>query len=105
MVALSLARAAAYAGNDQEAVRLAAELRREIGNRPGVDETNILNELGRIYALVGARNEALDCLRTLVTGPSANNFGTPRVIRIDPCWSRIAADPRFEEILKSAKPL
>ncbi|MBM3851716.1 MAG: hypothetical protein FJ399_01020 [Verrucomicrobia bacterium] len=65
----------------------------------------MLDELGRVYALVGPREDALAILRVLMTGPSSTYFGTPRVIRLDPCWSRLADDPRFEEILQAAKPL
>ena len=65
---------------------------------------NILNELARHMPL-DAREEALTCLRAITTGPSCSDFGTPRIIRIDPCWSRMADDPRFEAILKAVKPL
>jgi hypothetical protein len=30
---------------------------------------------------------------------------SPNEIRLDPFWSPLKDDPRFEEILKSAKPL
>ncbi len=30
---------------------------------------------------------------------------SPATIRLAPLWARVKVDPRFEEILKSAKPL
>jgi hypothetical protein len=59
-------------------------------------------ELGRILSAVGEREKALEVLRTMIAGPC---FMTPGEIRYDPLWSRLKDDPRFEEILKSAKPL
>ena len=89
-----------------EALRLAAGLRNENAGKPGNSENLLLNELGRVYALLGEREIALEILRTLMTGQNSYLiFGTPRLVRIDPCWSRLADDPRFDEILKAAKPL
>ena len=56
-------------------------------------------ELGRIYLICGKRADALDCLRRIMAAPGAS----PNEIRLDPIWSRLKGDPRFEEILKSAK--
>jgi hypothetical protein len=98
-------RATAYGGARVEALELASKLRAELEDRLGVDQRGALNELGRLFALMGSPDEAFRCLRSLMTNPGANPFGTPRVIRIDACWSKLAGDPRFEEILNSAKPL
>jgi tetratricopeptide (TPR) repeat protein len=108
-VAVQLARAAACAGAIGDARRLADELRRELPTIFLMDRLAVLSELARTYALMDAREEALDCLRTLMTGPiiagNAATYCSPNAIRIDPCWSRLKTDPRFEEILQSAKPL
>jgi TolB-like protein len=108
-VAMQLARAAVFGGAAGEARQLADTLRRDL---PAIflhDRLSLLTELGRTYALIGARDEAFDCLRTLMTGPTPAGhtavYYTPNLIRIDPCWARLKDDPRFEEILKSAKPL
>jgi len=86
--------------------RLATEVRYEIGRGTENWKIHLLNELGRVYALLGERELALEILRTLMTGPNSFYvFGTPRLIRFDPCWSHLATDPRFDEILKAAKPL
>jgi hypothetical protein len=101
-----LVRIAAFTGNKAEALRLAQELRRDIAGKDFQTELGELTRLGRTYALLGERDEALAILRTLMTGPSLTAFaGSPRIIRLDPCWSKLADDPRFDEILKAAKPL
>jgi hypothetical protein len=106
---VQLARAAACAGAIGEARRLADELRRELPAIILMDRLAVLSELARTYALMDAREEALDFLRTLMTGPiiagNAATYCSPNAIRIDPCWSRLKTDPRFEEILQSAKSL
>ena len=104
-IALALARATGYAGRNADAIKLATDLQRELGEKKGGDEVYHLDEIGRLYALLGAREQALACLRSLMTGPSSPYFGLPRMVRLDPCWSRLAEDPRFEEILKAAKAL
>ncbi|MDO8544576.1 MAG: hypothetical protein Q7S40_29395 [Opitutaceae bacterium] len=56
----------------------------------------------QIHVVLGQKEDALGILRELMTGPC---FRGPQEVRHDPLWSRLNADPRFEEILKSAKPL
>ncbi len=58
--------------------------------------------LGRIYALLDHRDEALAALRKVM---GTADGVTPAEVRIDPGWARLKDDPRFEEILKSTKPL
>ena len=59
-------------------------------------------EPARTLAAAGKNEEALDCLRRLITGPSSL---VPMELRHDPCFAKLKSDPRFEEILRSAKPL
>ena len=100
------ARAAALSGQPAEAIRLAAELRHDIAGKDANTELYELSRLGRVYAMIGKTEEALAILRQLMTGPSASAVSsTPRLVRLDPCWSLLAADPRFEQILSQAKPL
>ncbi|MBL9219504.1 MAG: TIR domain-containing protein [Opitutaceae bacterium] len=54
------------------------------------------------YAAAGHPEEALAALRQLFAGPSTI---TPAELRDHPWFASLKADPRFEEILKSAKPL
>ncbi len=93
-----------YAGQPAEALARARSLQPQLHGVDDILETNARNKLGRVYCLTGVREEALAILRQLTTGVSAYP-ATPRMVRIDPCWSKLADDPRFEEILKTAKPL
>jgi tetratricopeptide (TPR) repeat protein len=104
MVALAIVRATAYGGDHSEARRLADELRSELRGEDGYDEPHVLHELGRIYVLLGQPEPALACLRAITTGVSPTDGG-PRLLQIDPVWSRLADDPRFREILRQVKPL
>ena len=101
-VMLGVARAKGFAGRHDEAWR---EAQAAVTLALGLDAYGgnvALGEAGRTYAWIGRREESLAVLRTLMTGISRY---TPNEIRIDPLWSRLKDDPRFEEILKSAKPL
>jgi tetratricopeptide (TPR) repeat protein len=102
-----LVRALAYSGEEEAAVRLADALRRELDNENNRSSERLeLNRIGRVYAMLGRKEEALAILRTLMTGPGCGGFGcTPRTARLDPCWSLLADDPRFDEILRNARPL
>jgi TolB-like protein/Tfp pilus assembly protein PilF len=66
------------------------------------DVTVLRPSFGAILISAGRREEALACLRQMMTEPCPL---TPNEIRIDALWSRLKDDPRFEEILRSAKPL
>ena len=98
-VPVEIARAEALAGRVETALRDGpGAVARFIEFDPAAAGA-ALPELGRIYLICGKSNEALECLRRsmMAPGPSANE------IRLDPIWSRLKDDPRFEEILKSAK--
>jgi hypothetical protein len=56
----------------------------------------------QVYLVLDRRDEAFAALRDLFNGPSTL---WPEHVRLDPLWKRVKDDPRFEEILKSAKPL
>lgn len=62
-------------------------------------------EYGRVLLICDRRDEALANLREQLARPGQSMQFTPGEIRHDPIWSRLKSDPRFEEILKSAKPL
>ncbi|HWA28576.1 MAG TPA: TIR domain-containing protein [Lacunisphaera sp.] len=62
----------------------------------------IWSESARVLAVTGHREEALTCLRRLLAGPSVDS---PNELRDDPFFTSFKGDPRFEEILRSAKPL
>jgi hypothetical protein len=58
--------------------------------------------LGGVLIVTGRPEEALAELRKLMAGIGSM---TASEFRHDPLWSRLKSDPRFEEILRSAKPL
>jgi TolB-like protein len=101
-VELGIALAKAFLGQGDEAVREAeattdrALIADQYGGRAGIFF------LSRIYVVLDRRDEALSTLKRYVDGLAQV---TPNEIRVDPLWSRLKDDPRFEEILKSAKPL
>jgi hypothetical protein len=62
----------------------------------------VQTEVGQVYAALGDREKAMGLLRAMMAGPCPE---MPREFRYDPLWSRVKDDPRFDEILNSAKPL
>jgi TolB-like protein len=101
-VLMGMAQAHAFAGRADEALRDARAALAKDEGRDAVAVASHRAGLGRVYAALGMREEALACLRTLMTEACSM---TPQEIRHDPIWARLKDDPRFEEILRSAKPL
>jgi TolB-like protein len=101
-VQLGVARAEAYAGRMDDAMRDGkAALDAEIA-RDAFSALYLRNEYGRILVVGNRREEALATLREMMNAPCGLSSND---IRFDPLWSRLKDDPRFEEILRSAKPL
>lgn len=100
---MGLAYARAYAGRPAEALRDAQAALADQYKRDVYAATGMQNDFGQILVICGRREEALAVLRAW----AAEMYGgfIPDQIRFDPIWSRLKDDPRFEEILKSAKPL
>ncbi len=101
-VNMRVAQAEAWAGRFDLAVRDARAAFAEMSAQDAFDAEQFRKYLGVVYLAAGQREEALACLREMMTRPCSLS---PHHIRIDPFWSRLKDDPRFEEILKSAKPL
>jgi len=101
-VRMRIAMAEAWAGHPAEAVRDAQAAMTEMSTRDSYDTVNLRPMLGAIYLSLGQREEAVACLRQMMLEPTSLS---PNEVRIDPLWSRLKDDPRFEEILRSAKPL
>ena len=99
---MSLARAEACAGRSDEAVRDARAAAAAALQQDPYTGVDVKNDLGRIYVMLDHREEALAVLREILAMPLVLS---PNELRFDPIWSRLKNDPRFEEILKSAKPL
>jgi TolB-like protein len=103
-VRLGIARAEAYAGRMDDAIRDGKAALDEEMTRDAFSALLMRNEYGRILVVAGRHSEALALLREIVVLPAPLTLGS-NAIRLDPLWSRLKDDPRFEEILKSAKPL
>jgi TolB-like protein len=102
VVQMGIARAEALAGRAETALRAA---RAAVAAQERLDQLSLSYVrywLGGVLILTGRPDEALGELRRLMALPCPI---TPNEFRHDPLWSRLRDDPRFEEILKSAKPL
>jgi serine/threonine-protein kinase len=104
MVMIDTALAHALAGRPDEALKLLRE-----GYAWQLDNDRhtalvVRPFVARTYLVLGRHDDAFAVLRELMTGPSTLQGG-PEGTRLDPFWSRVKDDPRFEEILKLAKPL
>ncbi len=96
------AEAEAYAGRRAEAVRDGEAALADALAHDAVDSMVLRENLGRVYVAAGERERALSLLRTMMEGPC---LATPGEIRMDPLWSRLKDDPRFEQLLGAARPL
>lgn len=97
-----MAEAQALAGHKEEAIKLANEAYAWQLEHDRFAALGIQDRLARVYVICDRRNEAFAVLKKMMTEPGGNG---PEALRLDPLWSRVNDDPRFEEILKSAKPL
>jgi hypothetical protein len=98
---MRIAQAEAWAGRGPEALRDARAAYADVLARDAYDAVAVHGLLGTVLVAAGRTDEALECLRGMMNGPGTS----PNGIRADPLWSRLKDDPRFEEILRSAKPL
>jgi TolB-like protein len=99
---LDVASAHGYAGRVAEAIR---ESEQALGAAEHADVFGgriARFRAGRMFATIGEHERAIEILGQLMAGVCSF---TPSEIRHDPCWSRLKADPRFEEILQAARPL
>lgn len=102
VVQMDLARAHALAGRKEVALR---EAETAMAAQIKLDVFTAWNQrfvYGRLLVTCDRHAEALGVLREYMDG---YGLSPPAEIRLDPFWSRLKDDPRFEEILKSVKPL
>jgi len=102
VVQMDLARAEALAGRKEVALREATAAMAAQIKLDALTAGHLRFVYGRLLVTCDRRAEALGVLRDYIGG---YGWTTPNDIRLDPIWSRLKDDPRFEEILKSAKPL
>jgi TolB-like protein len=101
-VRLGRAQAAAFSGRTADAVREVQAAVEQVTGRDEFSEAVARLEVARIYTALGQREPALAALRELMKGMTVFS---PNEMRHDPLLSRLKDDPRFEEILRAAKPL
>jgi tetratricopeptide (TPR) repeat protein len=101
-VRMRIAQAEAWAGRADSAGRDAEAAFTAMTAQDAFDSVVLREYLGEVNIATGRREGALACLREMMIQPCALS---PNDIRIHPLWSRLKDDPRFEEILKSAKAL
>ncbi|MDP2138047.1 MAG: hypothetical protein Q8J74_09345, partial [Candidatus Didemnitutus sp.] len=101
-VRMRLAQTAALAGQAEEAIREAEGAIADMTAHDLFAVTSIRPDLGEVYLVLGRKENALAVLRQMMNEPCALS---PQAIRTHPLWSRLKDDPRFEQILKSAKTL
>ena len=99
---LGIAEAEAYAGRAEDAVRDARSAVEQYRSYDAYIGVECERKLVQIYGVLGRSEEALALLRKVIASPEAE---TPAEWRCNPFLARLRDDPRFEEILKSAKPL
>ncbi len=96
VVLSGIAEAEAYAGRVDAALRDGRAVITQGSDRSAAAGEGVL---GRIYVALDRRDDALASLRKVMDAPGPS----PHELCDDPMWSRLKDDPRFEEILKSAK--
>lgn len=80
-----------------------------------LQEVRIFNELQRgrladwtsspvrIFAALGRMDDALPLLEQLLTAPASQRWPlTPSLLRLDPLWSKLRGDPRFQALCAEA---
>ncbi len=102
LVQFGLARTRALTRPAEDGARDILAGLREVSQRDAFLGYVSLLDAAETLALIGRREEALTCLRDYFSGPSER---TPREVRENPLLASLKSDPRFEEILRSVKPL
>jgi TolB-like protein len=101
-VSMNVARAKALAGRAEEAAREGKAALDAILGRDSPGEAVMRLDLAKLYVVINRPADALAVLREMMNG--VTYLSAPE-IRHDPFLARLKEHPRFEEILKSAKPL
>ena len=102
LVRICLARAHICAGQVDAGMRAMRDMLEQLERQDKFIVAANWQEAARTLAAAGRTEESLECLRRLFAGPA---YSLPQEARHDPYFAKLKSDPRFEEILKSAKPL
>lgn len=102
VVMADYALALALVGQADQAVNLAREALVLQTSRDLFATATLRPRIGQVFLVLNRREEALAMLHNMMTFPC--DMG-PEELRNDLLWSRLKDDPRFEQILASAKPL
>ena len=68
-------------------------------SRDAVEGSGVLMRLATIYVRSGDTSDAVAILRKLLASSSAGFVCSVQLLRIDPTWDRIRADPDFKTLL------
>jgi Predicted integral membrane protein len=103
-IAAGLSLVHAFLGEKDAAIR---EAERAITLLPSakdaVDGPSFEEQLAFVEALVGDKNRAISTLQHLLEIPYTN-FLTPALLRLDPKWDPLRADPSFQKLCEEKKP-
>jgi TolB-like protein len=99
---MGIAEAEAVAGRGDDAVRDAKAALDDESAHDAYDGINMRETYAGVLVVAGRNDEAFAVLREVMDNPSGDG---PNAYRYDPVWAGLKKDPRFEQILQSAKPL
>jgi hypothetical protein len=68
-------------------------------SRDAVEGSGVLMRLAEIYAHADSLSQAVPLLRQLLAIPSGGFVVSAQLLRIDPTWDRLRADPTFTALL------
>jgi predicted Zn-dependent protease len=103
-LAASLSRAYADMGEKDSALKLAEHAimltprAKDAGYGPGLEQN-----LALIQAMFGENNRAISTLTQLLQTPFIEPI-TPALLRLDPIWDPLRADPAFQKLCEEKKP-
>ena len=100
---IALALADAVLGERDSALKAAERAIQEAVNRPGFEEI-----LALIQTVLGENSRAISTLTRLLKTPYGNIYGaaplTPALLRLDPLWDSLRADPAFQKLCEEKQP-